>query len=305
MQDVLKKLALSITGASESIDLILGSGFAPDFFITHSELFHLVDERIPRRCLLFDPASNTPFRNNNRRLLEVIVENGWEVRITERPPSLSCLIVDGRKAYLSKFDGGIINDLQEPSALQQVEHLHVLNSHFNLLWHGMPNESLLYEDLLESSLPDKEASIISSASDHWNHIIAALARDPESLYKFDPHKFEELVAELLAREGLEVEVTLPSKDGGRDILALEKTSTGSHLYLVECKRYASNRPITVDIIRALYGVVEEERATGGLLVTTSHFTSDAWKFREKISYRMTLSDYETLKKWLNRHAHQG
>ena len=103
----------------------------------------------------------------------------------------------------------------------------------------------MYEDLLSSSLPDKEKLITSIADDHWNRIIKELAADPKALYKIDPLKFEELVAELLLREGLEVEVTLPSKDGGRDILALEKTSTGSHLYLVECKRYAKHRPITV------------------------------------------------------------
>lgn len=304
MRDTLNDLTLSIMGAGESIDLILGSGFAPDFFIAHSELLHLVDERIPRRCLLFDPSMNTSHHTIGSKFSSFLVDNGWEIRIIDRPPSLSCLIVDGREAFLSKFDGEFSADTPEPVKFQQVGRLHTLKYHFNFLWHSIPNESLLYEDLLASSLPDKEVLVVSLANHHWSRIIAELAKEPESLYKFEPHKFEELIAELFARDGLEVEVTLPSKDGGRDILALEKTATGTHLYLVECKRYARHRPISVDIIRALYGVVEEERATGGIIVTTSHFTSDAWKFREKINYRMALRDYDTLKEWLNRHANQ-
>ena len=298
----LNELTSSIIGASESLDLILGSGFAPDFFTAHSDLFHLVDIRIPRRCLLYDPAINMPHLHTNGGFIRFLHDNGWETRIIDQPPSLSCLIVDGCEFQLWKFEGGLISEPRAPTTLHDKELLHALQSHFNLLWHGKPNEKLLYEDLLSSSLPDKEKLITSIADDHWNRIIKELAADPKALYKIDPLKFEELVAELLLREGLEVEVTLPSKDGGRDILALEKTSTGSHLYLVECKRYAKHRPITVDIVRALYGVVEEEKATGGLLVTTSHFTADAWKFREKISYRMGLRDYDALTQWLKRHA---
>ena len=36
-----------------------------------------------------------------------------------------------------------------------------------------------------------------------------------------------------------------TRDGGRDILAVNKTSLGEHLFLVECKRHAPERPIGV------------------------------------------------------------
>ena len=48
--------------------------------------------------------------------------------------------------------------------------------------------------------------------------------DPDRLHELHPRRFEELVAELLAREGLDVELTPASKHGGRDVLAYANSS---------------------------------------------------------------------------------
>lgn len=80
----------------------------------------------------------------------------------------------------------------------------------------------------------------------------------------DPRKFEELIAELLRAKGYEVELTPRTRDGGFDILAIKKGDLGSALTLVECKRYAETNKVDVGIVRGLYGVVEEKRATQGL-----------------------------------------
>jgi restriction system protein len=58
--------------------------------------------------------------------------------------------------------------------------------------------------------------------------------------------------------------------------------------------------VGVDLVRGLYGVVEAERATAALLVTTSHFTSGAEAFAERIPHRLALKDYDELVAWLRR-----
>jgi restriction endonuclease Mrr len=117
--------------------------------------------------------------------------------------------------------------------------------------------------------------------------------------EIDPRKFEELIAELFRDKGYDVQLTPRSKDGGRDILVIERDDIGSALTLVECKRYAQNNKVGVDIIRGLYGVVCEERATRGLLATTSYFTSGAKAFRDKVPYRLGLADFDILREMLS------
>ena len=113
---------------------------------------------------------------------------------------------------------------------------------------------------------------------------------------------KELVAELLAREGLEVQLTPSTRDGGRDILAFQETPVGKHLYLVECKRHMLERPVGVAVVRQLYGVITQERATAGLIVATSRFSRDALTFAETVRHQMGLKDYEAIKAWLREHA---
>ncbi len=134
----------------------------------------------------------------------------------------------------------------------------------------------------------------------WSHIIKVMAKEPHQLYTLSPRRFEELVANLLEREGMEVHVTPTTRDGGRDILAWSSTAVGRFLYLVECKRHSLDRPIGVGLVRQLYGVVEAERASGGIIVTTSRFTEAAWGFGGRCGTRMMLTDYQVLIDWLRR-----
>ena len=132
-----------------------------------------------------------------------------------------------------------------------------------------------------------------------DELIRRLASRPELMRELDPRKFEELVAELLRDKGYEVKLTPRSKDGGRDILAIQRDDIGSALTLVECKRYAQNNKVGVDIVRGLYGVVSAEQATRGLLATTSYFTSGAKAFRDQVPYRLGLADFDILRGMLS------
>jgi restriction system protein len=110
--------------------------------------------------------------------------------------------------------------------------------------------------------------------------------------------FEEVVADLLSRQGYEVTVTPASRDGGKDIYAAKKDIVGSFLYIVECKKYSPDDRVGVGLIRQLYGVVQAEKATAGIMATTSFFTKGAQEFQSRVAYQISLQDYFGIQKWL-------
>jgi hypothetical protein len=129
-------------------------------------------------------------------------------------------------------------------------------------------------------------------------IFARLSQEPSLIRCLSPRRFEELVAELLTRQGYAVSLTPPTKDGGFDIYAARKDGLGSFLYLVECKKYTPPNQVGVEIVRSLHGVVQAKRATAGALVTTSFFTRGAAEFQRELGYQMHLHDFNAIKEWL-------
>jgi restriction system protein len=103
---------------------------------------------------------------------------------------------------------------------------------------------------------------------------------------------------MLARDGFEVTLTPIARDGGKDIYAAKKDQLGAFLYIVECKKYAPDRPVGVSFVRSLHGVVQAENATAGVLVTTSRFTKPAQEFQERVRYQLSLRDYHDVARWL-------
>jgi len=129
-------------------------------------------------------------------------------------------------------------------------------------------------------------------------LLAKAYGNPNLLYEITPRRFEEFVAELLARLGYEITLTPASRDGGKDIYAAKKDDLGSFLYVVECKKYAPGRRVGVNLIRELHGVVQAERATAGILATTAFFTKGAKDLQQNISNQISLKDYIGIQEWL-------
>lgn len=136
-------------------------------------------------------------------------------------------------------------------------------------------------------------------------LIRHLAKHPKLLFELNPRRFEELVAELLRAQGFESTLTPRTRDGGRDILAARSDALGSLLYLVECKRYARDRKVGVELVRAIHGVTQAERATKGVIVTTSSFTRGALAFASPLKYGIELRDFDALTSWLNSYRSKG
>lgn len=125
-------------------------------------------------------------------------------------------------------------------------------------------------------------------------LIAYLARHPEKMHDLQPRKFEELVAELFKDMGYDVELTPATCDGGFDVRAIKKSALGTALVLIECKRYAHNHPVGVEVVRGLYSIVAKQDATRGIVATTSRFTRGAKKEQQELRYRMSLADHQML-----------
>ncbi len=164
-----------------------------------------------------------------------------------------------------------------------------------------PTETTLYKHSAALLLPDLRVELASVNEE----LVKFLSTHPERLHLLEPRHFEELVAEIFRDFGFDVILTPQSRDGGADIRAIRKDSAGTLLYMIECKRYAPTRPVGVDIVRGLYGVATAERASCGLIATTSRFTKDAKEFANKFKYQMSLRDYNDLVGWLKRYPTTG
>jgi restriction endonuclease Mrr len=53
----------------------------------------------------------------------------------------------------------------------------------------------------------------------------------------------------------------------------------------------------VELIRSLYGTVIGEKATHGILATTSYFSREAGEFARRVKYQLSLRDYNDLRSW--------
>lgn len=273
-----------------------GHGFAQVF---RSESRNARDRGVRLRALLCR-ADAVPDRSVQgyswpAAAAHMLSEDGWVIRSLTTPPSATCLIADD--IAIMEVPSGRPEHRQALSVVEDTSVLRLLHDHFDRGWSGAVD--ILFEDLLRSSEPQEAATIATVAESTWASLIERLAINPDELRHLSSRKFEELVAELLGRDGFEVHLTQQSRDGGRDILAHSTTAAGKHLFYVECKKY-DERPVGVEIVRGLYGTVASDMATGGVIVTTSRFTRDALKYARRIENRMSLKDRNELVAWLER-----
>lgn len=214
------------------------------------------------------------------------------VRVTYEWSGFHLIIVDRLNVLAARSGFGFDGKVMLLEGSESTEYLANFERHWSHSW------PFNMHDFGINKAIDAEVLVISENS--WSDIVKNLAKNPNDLFSMPPRKFEELVAHILEQQGMQTQLTPRTRDGGRDVLAWFTTPVGRFLYLVECKRYAPERLVGVGLVRQLYGVVEEERASGGIFVTTSRFTKDAWGFEGRCGSRMKLADYRTLVDWLDR-----
>ena len=150
---------------------------------------------------------------------------------------------------------------------------------------------------LVATTPEVGSSIVQ-ATNGLREKLLVLHRNPNDLKLIDRRLFEEVVAEVFSGFGYAVELTSQTRDGGRDIVAVKSIDDISIKYLIDCKRKDPGNPIGVGLVRQLLGVLEDERATKGLLVSTTHFSKDARAFEARHRWRLELKEYERVVEWI-------
>lgn len=110
--------------------------------------------------------------------------------------------------------------------------------------------------------------------------VADTLDEGSNLAAMDWQDFENLIRELFEKEfsvtGGEVKITQASRDGGVDAVAFDPDPIRGGKIVIQAKRYTN--VVGVSAVRDLYGTLLNEGATKGILVTTSSYGNDAYKF---------------------------
>ena len=99
-----------------------------------------------------------------------------------------------------------------------------------------------------------------------------------NLMELTPSEFESLITNLFEKMGLETRLTQPSRDGGVDCVAFNNDPVLGGKVVIQAKRYKNT--VGVSAVRDLFGTVQNEGASKGILVTTSGYGKAAYDFAQ-------------------------
>jgi predicted helicase len=114
------------------------------------------------------------------------------------------------------------------------------------------------------------------------NLAKAVAKDPTALEHIEWRDLERLLAEVFEGIGFKVELTAPSKDGGKDII-LQCRLLGIHRsYIVEVKHWRSGKTVGSSAVKSFLTIIEEEGRDGGLYLSTYGYSSDAFQMLTEV-----------------------
>ena len=131
-----------------------------------------------------------------------------------------------------------------------------------------PTELLAVKPLVELDMVDPrfvETVDVMSGLDHRRNLM-----------ELSPNEFEGLITNLFASMGLDTRQTRPSRDGGVDCVAFDPRPVFGGKVVIQAKRYRNT--VGVSAVRDLFGTVQNEGASKGILVTTSGYGKAAFDF---------------------------
>jgi restriction system protein len=108
-------------------------------------------------------------------------------------------------------------------------------------------------------------------------VLSELDQRP-NLMELSPKEFESLITNLFQKMGLETRLTQASRDGGVDCVAFDPRPIFGGKVVIQAKRYKNT--VGVSAVRDLYGTMQNEGASKGILVTTSGYGKASFEFAE-------------------------
>jgi len=100
--------------------------------------------------------------------------------------------------------------------------------------------------------------------------------DRPNLLRLNPYEFESLIQNLFAKMGLDTKQTRASRDGGVDCVAYDPRPIFGGKVVIQAKRYRNT--VDVSAVRDLFGTLQNEGASKGILVTTSGYGPASYEF---------------------------
>lgn len=329
-----KKSVVLVEGPTGIGKSYLARQYAEMNKLTYSDIVTWDGYNIPRNLNL---SSNTLLIIDNADKMESVTLD--LIRSVNRNINVIVTLRDSTKLKsedypcinLSGFSMGVFNKLIKDSIKSNLKIDNALLEFYFERTHGNPRllmeliylmrqlkltsvDKLIYESAIiddrEIVIPEKKIEtptlfgIKNDVSNINEQLMKYIAENPTYMHELTSRDFEEMMAKLFAKMGYSVELTKKTRDGGKDIYIAKKNEIGKFLFLVECKKYAPNNPVGVDVVRNLYGVMgmEERKPTGGIIATTSHFTRDAQQqiIESNLEHRISLHDYDYISGLLKR-----
>lgn len=199
------------------------------------------------------------FRTDPARLVETVVVNGMidQVDRATGQDVRRCLI--SLRATREKFEG---------IRIDRVDSVECVRRHFAAEVSEHPDELLAVDPVIAFDMADPR--VIDPVD-----VLSEIDRRP-NLLDLSGHEFEHFVQNLFTTMGMQVQVFRPGGDGGVDCVVYDPRPVLGGKFVVQAKRYA--RTVPPSAVRDLYGAVQHEGATKGLLITTGGFgqSSYAW-----------------------------
>ena len=122
-----------------------------------------------------------------------------------------------------------------------------------------------------------------------------------SLHDLHWRQLEELVAELLIRDGYHVQLGRGTKDAGVDIIAMKQDPiTGFFLSVWQAKKLQAENKVDLHVIRELADTRVQHNATKGIIVTTTSLTKGALARVEQDRYLLGKVDGNDLSSWIQK-----
>lgn len=191
---------------------------------------------------------------------ETIVFNGYVDTIdkgTGRPVRICLVTVRTTREAFTQLDLSRV----DPAAC-----LKVLNAALS----KSPAELAPVRPVLEFTMVDprfvQETDVLSSLDQRPN------------LMALTPAEFESLITNLFQAMGLETRLTQASRDGGVDCVAFDPRPIFGGKVVIQAKRY--KHTVGVSAVRDLFGTMQNEGASKGILVTTSGYGKASFDFAE-------------------------
>lgn len=123
--------------------------------------------------------------------------------------------------------------------------------------------------------PVLEFSMVDPRFIQESDVLAGLDQR-SNLMELTPGEFESLITNLFERMGLETRQTVASRDGGVDCVAFDARPIFGGKVVIQAKRYKGT--VGVSAVRDLFGTLQNEGASKGILVTTSGYGAASYEF---------------------------